>query len=548
MKKTFCFFLFVLLIINAVISLSPGYAASGRLCRNITSACDIKLNGRWISSYLTDNNEETYLSYDYLEIVIDSAEPVGGVYIKFDRTPPVWTLSYKDRYVSCGQYGFLHEYQSVESDNVRSLSLWFCAQTSIADIFVISKGDSLPDFVQTWRPAEGYCDIMLLACHSDDDQLFFAGSVPDAVSRGAEMQVCYFTHHWKSHRRPHELLNGLWTCGLDRYPVIGRFPDIERVDSEEEMLELFAEKEYTYDQMVEDQVLLLRKYKPQIVLVHDVYGEYGHGAHRLDSHSLRDAALISNDGSFYPDSAKKYGLWDTPKIYIHLYEKNTVDFEIDVPLKRFGGKTAYRVSQDAFLCHKSQFSSRYTKWLLGTEEEPVTDSRGFPKYSPRSYGLWKTTVGSDKRKTDFYENVVLIKDQSPEQKIPVYVYTPEETAAGETTTEEYTTEETTLKETTAEETTLEETTLEDTAVEETKEETTSEETAAETVTEISEESSTVIAATVEETPDKDIKEEEAALLTAQKNRIDPIPVIICTVCSLAAATAVFVTVKKKLKK
>jgi LmbE family N-acetylglucosaminyl deacetylase len=478
MKKTLCSLLCIIIFLNTFLLLSPGYTAKARVSRDITYDCSIKLNGKWIDEDLIDGKEETYLKYDSAKIVIKSYEPVGGVYIKFDRTPQIWSLSYEKTTFSCGNYGFLHEYQSVYFDNVRTLTLTFYTKTSISDIYVLSRGEKLPDFVQTWRPAEGKCAIMLLSCHSDDDQLFFAGSVPDAVSRGAEMQVCYFTNHWNTHQRPHELLNGLWACGLDRYPVIGRFPDFTRVDSESEMLSGFLKRGYTYDQMVEDQVELLRKYNPQIVLVHDVYGEYGHAAHKLDSHSLRDAAAVSNNPFKYPKSAEKFGVWEVPKIYIHLYSRNKIDFEIDVPLQRFDGKTAYQVSQDAFLCHISQMTTRYKEWLLGTEEKPVTDSHDFPKYSPRDYGLWQTNVGADRRKTDFYENIVLLKDQPPKET------TAEETTAEETTEEVTTAEETTVEEATEEETAEEETTVEITAAEETaEEETTTEET--ETETEVS---------------------------------------------------------------
>lgn len=90
-----------------------------------------------------------------------------------------------------------------------------------------------------------------------------------------------------------------------------------------------------------------------------------------------------------------------------------IDFEIDVPLEFFGGRTAYQVSQDAFRCHISQFKSRYRIWLLGTDDKPVTKASQFPKYNPRYYGLYYSAVGKDKIKTDFYENIVLLKDQKP---------------------------------------------------------------------------------------------------------------------------------------
>lgn len=412
MKRSFSFLCLILFVLAAFPVLSFSEEQPAHESRVITSECTFTRDGRAINTDLIDDDEGTYRKYASCSIRVDAPEPIGGIYIKFDRTPPPWRMTCGETEIPCGSYGFLHEYNALP-EACNSVTLDFSDEVSIADIFVLSKGSSLPSFVQVWRPAEGVCDVMLLACHSDDDQLFFAGSVPDAVARGAEMQVCYFTNHWNRHTRPHELLNGLWVCGLDRYPVIGDFLDSKKGMSEEEGLKIFADLGITYDDMVKAQTKLLRKYKPQIVLVHDVNGEYGHSAHRLDSHSLRDAAMISADASVYPDLATEFGVWDVPKIYIHLYEFNKISFEIDTPLERFGGKTAYQVSQDAFRCHISQFNSRYRDWLIGTSDAPVTKSTEFPLYSPRYYGLWKSTVGPDLIKKDFYEHIVFYADQNP---------------------------------------------------------------------------------------------------------------------------------------
>ena len=438
MKKTLSFLLALTVFVCAFSAFPAGAEDKDTAqpdVRDITAECEIlvdysSVEGRTLDARLTDNDETTYLKYPQgAHITVSASERIGGVYIKFDRTPPLWTLSYGEKSAVCGQNGFLHEYEKLEGQGATALEMTFTEEVSFADIFILSEGQTLPAFVQVWRPAEGPCDIMLLSCHSDDDQLFFAGSVPDAVARGAEMQVCYFTNHWNTHKRPHELLNGLWTCGLDRYPVIGPFTDTKKGMSEEEGLQIFADIGFTYEDMVKHQTELLRKYKPQIVLVHDINGEYGHSAHRLDSHSLRDAALLSPNPAVYPDLTELYGVWDVPKIYIHLYDANQIDFEIDAPLEYFGGRTAYQVSQDAFRCHISQFNSRYRDWLIGTEEKPVTKGSEFPMYSPRYYGLWKSLVGPDERKTDFYEHIVFYADQNPPQPTEPPTETPTETPA-----------------------------------------------------------------------------------------------------------------------
>lgn len=50
----------------------------------------------------------------------------------------------------------------------------------------------------------------------------------------------------------------------------------------------------------------------------------------------------------YPDSASKYGLWDVPKAYYHLYGDNTITLDVDTPLDKLGSRTSVQVLQDAF--------------------------------------------------------------------------------------------------------------------------------------------------------------------------------------------------------
>ena len=72
-------------------------------------SCVILVNGSAVPASLTDNREDTYQWLDSPVITITSLRPIGGVYIKFDRTPPAWTMEDGETQKSCGKYGFLHE-------------------------------------------------------------------------------------------------------------------------------------------------------------------------------------------------------------------------------------------------------------------------------------------------------------------------------------------------------------------------------------------------------------------------------------------------------
>ena len=100
-------------------------------------------------------------------------------------------------------------------------------------------------------------------------------------------------------------------------------------------------------------------------------GEYGHGTHVLSAAALTEAVDYAAREEKYPDSAEQYGVWTVEKLYLHLYEKNPVVMNFDVPLEHFGGKTAFEMSQEGFACHKSQHWTWFYRWMYGTEASPV---------------------------------------------------------------------------------------------------------------------------------------------------------------------------------
>ena len=94
----------------------------------------------------------------------------------------------------------------------------------------------------------------------------------------------------------------------------------------------------------------------------------------------------------YPGSAEKYGTWDVPKCYIHLYEENPVDMDWRVPLEAFGGKTGFDIAEEAFKCHVSQQKTDYHVEDWGPWDNSL-------------FGLFRTLVGPDEAKDDFFENI-----------------------------------------------------------------------------------------------------------------------------------------------
>ncbi|MBE6678649.1 MAG: hypothetical protein E7597_07650 [Ruminococcaceae bacterium] len=358
------------------------------LAEDITAKCTITADGK-TDNRLTDNSIYTYINIEELNISCDT--PMHGLYIEFDRECAPWTMIADGTESTEGEDGFLHQY--VPLNGVKEITINFEKGTAVADLFVFGQG-VLPDFVQRWEYADS-ADIMICPTHSDDDQLYFAGMIPWCVANGYNVQIVYLTNHLNTHDRPHELLNGLWHCGVKYYPHIPEFPDMYS-ESFEQAKQVYVGLGYEYDGFVEYYKELLQKYKPLVVAGHDANGEYGHGMHMLSFHALTEAIELSAEE----------GLWDVPKTYIHLWAENAVTFNWDEPLEFFEGKTAFNVSQEGFAFHLSQHRfTGLTSWLYGTDAAPITQAAQIRGLSPCRFGLYRSTVGIDSTVNGLFENL-----------------------------------------------------------------------------------------------------------------------------------------------
>lgn len=440
LKSKYVFiFAFVIIVATLFVVINDGGDGARLYAHNISEECKLSLKGsdgneKWISkAKLLDNEYTTYSSFEKGDIItVESSTPIAGLYIVWNTIPGEWTLNVNNNAYIAGTNGFLHEYVDVAAlcgNNATALSVTVPKYMSVCDIAVFSEGD-LPEWVQVWQPPCEKADIMLLSTHSDDEQLFFAGLLPYyAAEVGAAVQVVYLTNHWDTQYRPHEQINGLWTVGVRNYPIVGHFPDdVDTLkksgETVQETLERVLKGEYdetgTWSEaaLTEFQVEMIRRFKPQVIVAHDVNGEYQHGAHIANTYTLQQALSPAADANQYVESALLYGAWDVPKVYIHLWEENKITMNWDIPLDSFGGKTAFEVSKEGYLCHRSQQWTWFTKWMTGTSSgvaDTITKASEIKTYSPCEYGLYKTTVGVD-TKADLVDNITLYKDQIKEEE------------------------------------------------------------------------------------------------------------------------------------
>lgn len=333
---------------------------------------------------------------------------IGSIYIVYLRSYGSCSLKNNDtgEVRTCGGNGFLNEFVDVEAifgTAPHSVTITFdSGKPYVSEIYVYSPGE-VPDTIQKWRtPVENETDLILFSAHGDDEQLFFAGILPyyDA-ELDYEVLVVYLTDHQNNFgtKRMHEMLAGLWAVGVDTYPIFGHFEDF-RTTKLAKSYEVYERLGHSFDDLMSFVVEQIRRFKPKVVVGHDFAGEYGHGQHMVYADLLSKSLDITNDPEAYPELAEQYGVWDVPKAYFHLYEENPIVMDWDRPLERFGGETAFYVSiYRGFEQHRSQHDD-FNWWYYGAK-----NAMAIEKFNPCYYGLYRSTVGPDVEKNDFFENV-----------------------------------------------------------------------------------------------------------------------------------------------
>lgn len=382
---------------------------------DITSTSTIKINDENASTKLTDKNENTYYSISKDKIIsITNEEDIYGIYIIYELTSKTATLTIQNKNIAIGENNFLHEYVDLSSTPANNLTITYNEDVKIGEIYILSKGD-LPDYIEVWEPPlDNNTDLLLFSTHSDDEQLFFLGLLPTYVAKGANVQVVYFANHYDNPKRLHEQLHGLYTVGIRNYPIIGIIPDAYS-ESLNGAISNINKANLTLDDAINFQVEMIRRFKPSVIVGHDELGEYSHGQHILNTHTLKIALEKTNDATYHTESYEKYGLWDTPKTYLHLYKENKITMDYDTPLDYFNGLTAYEVSKLGYSKHNSQQWTWFTKWINGSNNE-YTKSTDIKKYSPNEFGLYKSLVGEDTLKNDMFENLTYRKDKITEEE------------------------------------------------------------------------------------------------------------------------------------
>lgn len=210
-------------------------------------------------------------------------------------------------------------------------------------------------------------DLMLVVAHPGDEYLYLGGVLPYYVSQlGYTAVVVYMSSADETQRE--EASAALRKLGVTEEPVFGGFSDVYTSDTD--VLEELWGKSDAINFLTET----IRKYRPAVVVSHDLDGEYGHAAHKLTALYVQRAVQDAADKNADRASRDQYGTWQVLRTFLHFYDEDTtVTIDRDAPLSAFSGRTAAEVEEDLY----ESFSEEY-RYPLDVDD---------PVYSVAEYGL-----------------------------------------------------------------------------------------------------------------------------------------------------------------
>lgn len=358
----------------------------------ITENVIIKVNQTNYSNVLSDGNHYTSKKIKSTQkLSVDSAQAFSGIYVEWGQAPAPYTISWDGGSVECGSEYFIHDYIRLPNP-VYQITFNFTeeAPQTVCDLQIFTEGTA-PEGVQDWLPPCTQADILVFPTHSDDDVFFFGPMIAYyCIERQLAVQTAFMVNHKSQPERAHERLNGLWEMGVRHYPILGEAPDAGK-GSLDSGLTYYNKHSDIYGWQIEQ----IRRFKPFVILGHDLNGEYGNKGHKVNAYYLTQTVPDAADPTKHPESANIHGVWNTPKMYLHFYEENSWEFDVETIMKNDPqNRTPLEVANIALDCHVSQNGTGLS----------VSYTKQNPKWNCRPFGLYRTLVGYD-TKADIMENI-----------------------------------------------------------------------------------------------------------------------------------------------
>lgn len=385
----------------ASINASCTFASSSN-STTFSNATDGDYTTKWISA---SGSSQT------IDITIGAGSQIGGIYFIWSKAPVSWTIYAVDSggamtaILEGGTDRYLTQYVYIPAEyaayrRFRLLMTCASATVDIAELTVFGPGEG-PYYAPIWEPLSGRVDLLTIAAHPDDEDLYLSVPAVTYADQGMRCATVFMTYGSASSSvRRYEAQESVWCLHNKGYPTMGNFQDIKTSTKELQM------EYWPLEDVIGYIVEQIRKYKPSVIVTHDVNGEYGHGAHMLTEYATTLAFQYAGDASRYPASAQQYGTWNAGKLYVHLYGTNALNtMSLTTVLPSFGGRTVLQAVSDAYNRHDSQLPGR---------ELPTSGD-----YDMRKFGLFASNLGADAAHDTMFEHVT---EEAMLQLNPWYIY------------------------------------------------------------------------------------------------------------------------------
>lgn len=260
-----------------------------------------------------------------------------------------------------------------------------------------------------WEPANQKASLMVVSAHPDDEGIFFGGMLP-YYAKVRHMQVAlvdmitdYVDRMPADTRgRKEELRNAAAHSGLRIAPV---FADMNDCALQPGGIYGGGSNWDAWDGNLTDGVAdnnnngvpdgreagalviarQIRRFRPEVIVSHDLNGEYGHQGHVGTAVCTADAFELAADPDVDIDGLPA---WSAKKLYLHLYDQHKL-FHTgwEKPESALDGKTARQVADESLDFHVSQLRPDVSTFYRTGENHDGYDSE--------RWGLYASRVGWD---------------------------------------------------------------------------------------------------------------------------------------------------------
>jgi LmbE family N-acetylglucosaminyl deacetylase len=256
-----------------------------------------------------------------------------------------------------------------------------------------------------WQPPPDKITLLAVWAHADDEGIAGGGSLPfySSVLNVPTMLVSMTAGGDPT--RSSELCCAAWTYGLRYKPVLGTFTDINSsvvtnnpyTNTIDMTWDYWAGVGFRGDgsdvetgktraiNFVAEQI---RRYRPDVIITHDLNGETGHDNHKATAYAVTRAFFVAADPNATATNLIGLPPWQAQKLYVHLYPTNRLFHEFwETPYPALTNRTPRQTTITGLTCQVSQGPSR---WVVDSVYDPL-----HLNYPSEWWGLYASEVGPD---------------------------------------------------------------------------------------------------------------------------------------------------------